>query len=261
MKSQSILTGLEFEDDDIKSFMREDVFVINIKQNAFEVGTDLSESAYVFELLEMAEKSAQAKIVFLYNSPGCFGEEAYDTFLRKIFKTEDNNSIHSINKIEDHTLRIRQVNILNHFIAMACSYKKILVMGLQGSVVTPFFGASLAADLRFASDDMEFSLAHLNYGLHPTGALPFLLPKHIGLSKSKDLLYRGGKISAREALSLNIVNKIFPKEKFFDLALQEISQIIKHDNSILCITKKLFHVKEDELMEYFEFETQKTVLK
>lgn len=255
------LTSLNFEDEDIKSYLQDEVLIINIKNNAFEVVTDLSESAYLFDVLDLAEESEEVKAVFIYNSPGRFGDEEYDIFLKKVFKVNEGNHNKSLGNIEDQSLRIRQINILNHFIARAGSFKKILVLGLQGSVVTPFFGASLAADLRFGSDDMAFSLAHLKYGLHPTGALPFLLPKHVGLGKAKYLLYHGGKIDAKEAQNLNLVNKIFKKETFLESSLKEISSLVKHDTEILTITKKLFHTDSEELQHYFEFETQKTVLK
>jgi len=255
------LTSFIFEDEDIKSYLENEILIVNIKKNAFEIGTDLAESAYLFEILDMAEKSPEVKAVFTYNNPGTFGDDEYEIFLKKIFKIENGNANKNFGDIEDQSLRIRQINILNHFINHSVNFKKILVMGLQGGVVTPFIGASLAADLRFASKDMQFSFAHLKYGLHPTGALPFLLPKHIGLSKSKYLLFRGGKINAQEALNMNLVNKVFDQENFLESSLNEIQDLIKHDNEILIITKKLFHINPEELQKYFEYETQRTVLK
>lgn len=254
------LDSFNFEDDDLKSYLYNNILIINIKRNAFEIVTDLSESAYLFEVLDIAEKSEEVKVVFVYNNPGCFGDEEYEIFLRKLFKIELQEDAH-FGHVEDQSLRIRQINILNHFISRSVSFKKLLIIGLQGSVVTPFFGASLAADLRFGTDDMAFSLAHLKYGLHPTGALPLLLPKHVGLSKAKYLLYRGGRVSASEALQLNVVNKLFPKNKFLESAITEIEEILQNDVTILNITKKLFHTNDEELLNYFEFETQRTVLK
>jgi enoyl-CoA hydratase/carnithine racemase len=253
--------SLKFEDDDFKSYLENEILVVYIKNNAFEIATDLSESAYLFEILDLAEKSTEVKAVFIYNSPGCFGDEEYEVFLKKIFRVNGDSPAKNFGEIEDQSRRIRQINILNHFIYQSVNFKKLLIMGLQGCVVTPFIGACLAADLRFATNDMQFSFAHLKYGLHPTGALPFLLPKYIGLSKSKYCLYHGGTINAREALDLNLVNKVFTPETFLESSIAEISDIIKYDSEILSITKKLFHINPEELQKYFEYETQKTVLK
>ena len=134
-------------------------------------------------------------------------------------------------------------------------------MGLQGSVVTPFFGASLAADLLFATEDMQFTLAHLKYGLHPTGALPYLLPKYIGVNKAKYYLYRGGHISSNEALSLGLINKVYSSNSFLNNCLSEIRSIITNDVEVLKITKKLININADEIIKYFEYESKNTVLR
>jgi len=254
-------TSLAFEDDDFKSYLENEILIVNIKSNAFEIVTDLSESAYLFDVLDLAEKSHDVKAVFIYNSPGCFGDEEYELFLRKILKIDDRKTGDNFAEIADPSRRLRQINILNHFIYQAISFKKLLIMGLQGCAVTPFIGACLAADLRFATENVQFSFAHLKYGLHPAGALPYLLPKYIGLSKSKYLLYHGGRINVQEALDMGLINNIFNQDNFLESCLMEIKDIVKYDSEVLTITKKLFHTDPEELQKYFEYETQKTILR
>ena len=98
---------------------------------------------------------------------------------------------------------------------------KIVIYALQGVVVTPFFGASLSSDFRFASEGMSFSLAHIKYGFPPTGGIAFFLPRYLGQTRTVELLIRGGDIGAADALEMGLINKIFAKERFEEDFIRE----------------------------------------
>lgn len=250
------LTSFVSENADLRSYPEGDFLIIEIKQNAFEIVTDLTESSHLFDLLALVNNDPEMKGVFLVNHPGCFSEAEYEAYLRKILKIKDEEEVDSLTTHDRKSIRKRQINILNHFILSAFKMQKLIVIGLQGCVVTPFMGASLAADLRFASEDMSFSLAHITFGLHPSGALPYLLPKYVGLSRAKDLLFRGGQIDAKEALKLGLVSEILPTENFPQACIQELKRMPPIDLHLIKITKQLMNIYAGELEHYFEFESK-----
>lgn len=250
------LASYTFEDADLKSYLQEDFLAIHIKQNAFEIVTDLSESSHLFDLLELVEGDEKVKGVFIFNTPGIFGEEEYDAFLRKVFGLKADDPFSKIAAYDKQGVRKRQINILNHFITSTLATSKLIVLGLQGCVVTPFFGASLAADLRFGSPDMGFCLAHVKYGLPPTGALPYFLPRFLGLNHAKDLLFRGGKISAQQALELRLINQIVPGGNFVQECLEILRGMTHADAKFIRITKQLTNTYARELENYLEFESR-----
>jgi enoyl-CoA hydratase/carnithine racemase len=250
------LTTYHFEDEDLKSYPEEEFLIIYLKQNAFEIVTDLSESSHLFDLLERVEKDAAMKGVFIYNHPGCYSEEEYEAYLKRILKIKESEEIDLFTAHHSQSIRKRQINILNQFILNAIKMQKLVIIGLQGCVVTPFFGASLGADLRFVSENMRFSLAHLSFGLHPTGALPYLLPKFIGINRAKDFLFRGGDISAEQALKLGLINQIYPRDTFLDNCLAELKKLQRIDHHLIKITKQLMNTYAGELERYFEFESK-----
>ena len=133
-------------------------------------------------------------------------------------------------------------------------YKKIVIFALNGCIVTPFFGASLAADFRFASEESGYCLAHFKYGLHPSGGLPFFLPRFVGQSKATEILFGGKNITAKDAFKLNIINKIFPVEDFENKCLEEATVLSKIDNSVVRLTKRLISSYHEELEKYFNIE-------
>ena len=153
-------------------------------------------------------------------------------------------------------MRLRQINILNHFILEITKLSKIVVMGLQGCVVTPFFGLSLAADLRLVSDNFMVLFSHIKYGLHPSGALPYFLPKYIGLNHTQELLYMGGSISAKKARELGLINQIFPEKDFHHLCLDAIEILSNRHPNLIRSTKQLLNINITDLEKYFEHESK-----
>ena len=250
------LTSFVSENADLKSYPEGDFLIIEIKQNAFEIVTDLTESSHLFDLLSLVDSDPTMKGVFIVNHPDCFSETEYEAYLRKVLKIKNEDEVDGLSALDRQGIRKRQINILNHFILSAFKMQKLIVIGLQGCVVTPFMGASLAADLRFASEDMSFSLAHITFGLHPSGALPYLLPKYIGLSRSKDLLFRGGRIDSKEALKLGLVSEILPTENFPQACIQELKRMPPIDLHLIKTTKQLMNIYAGELEHYFEFESK-----
>ena len=250
------LTTFTFEDEDLKSYREEEFLIIEIKQNAFQIVTDLSGSSHLFDLLDLTENHSDMKGVLLVNHPGCFGEAKYEDYLKKILRINAGEKMDLLAAHESQSIRKRQINILNQFILNSLRMQKLVIVGLQGDVVTPFMGGSLAADIRFGSQDMSFSLAHLTFGLHPSGALPYLLPRYLGISRAKDLLLRGGKIPAEGAMKLGLINQILPAENFLEACITEVKKMQRIDLRLIKITKQLMNIYSEELARYFEYEAR-----
>jgi enoyl-CoA hydratase/carnithine racemase len=252
----SIRDEFNVKTDEFQSYLKEDIAVIKIKCHVFDALTDLAESGKMISLIQLAERIPDVKALLLLNEPGCMDEEEYDKFLHRILdRGIDPYAPEETQGIIQRVDRIREINILNRTISHLVEFKKISVMGLQGNIVTPFFGASLSTDFRYASEDMSFSLAHLKYGLHPSGALPFFLPRYINHSKAIELLFTCEKISGQEALELGLVNRILPSADFENHCLQEIDKLCHLDTRVIHATKLLANFSRVELRNYFDIES------
>lgn len=204
----------------------------------------------------IAQQDKYEALLFL-NEPGCLGETDYFAFLDTIIghDTSYTNSVRAIGYSE-RIVRSRELNILDQFILDIVGFNKLTVSCLNGEIVTPFFGASLASDFRFASDDMCFSLAHTKYNLHPSGGLPFFLQNYVGQGKATELLLTGGKITAKEALELGLITHIFSKEHFDNQCIMKAKELCKIGKQVVKRTKRLTNVYADALKEYFDLEAK-----
>ncbi|KAA3609695.1 MAG: enoyl-CoA hydratase/isomerase family protein [Calditrichaeota bacterium] len=235
-----------YEDQDFKSYLDGNIGIIKLKCNAYEIVRDYSESEYLFSILENVITNPEICALLLFNDPGCLNEEEYNQ--KKEKERSDN--------IDNSIVRSRQINVLNNFIKHIIELNKPVVFGLRGIISTPFFGASLAADFRFADENMCFLLSHLKHAKHPSGALPFFLPKYVGQGKATEILFTSQKINSSEALTLSLINEIFSEEDFETRCILETKKLSGITPSILRATKRLLIGYEKELNDYFENESK-----
>lgn len=104
---------------------------------------------------------------------------------------------------------IRKMDEHNHTIARM---KKPVIASVQGLCLANGAGLSFACDLTVASEEARFGTTAINVGLICLGpAAP--LARMVGRKKVLEMVLTGDTISASEALSLGLVNRIVPKEQ------------------------------------------------
>lgn len=66
---------------------------------------------------------------------------------------------------------------------------------------------ALACDFIIASEWASFTWSYINRGIVPDGGGMYFLPRRVGLSKAKELIFTGRKVDADEALRLGIADR------------------------------------------------------
>ena len=92
---------------------------------------------------------------------------------------------------------------------------------------------SMACDLRIASTKAKFAQPEVGLGIIPGHGGTQRLPRIIGVTKAKELIYTGDIIDAAEALNLGFLNKVVEPENLIDEAKALAAKIIK--NSVIAV--------------------------
>ncbi|MCI4342946.1 MAG: enoyl-CoA hydratase-related protein [Thermoplasmata archaeon] len=85
-----------------------------------------------------------------------------------------------------------------------------VVAAINGLALGGGLELALSADLRVAGDSAKLGAPEVNYGLMPAYGGTQRLPRVVGLSKAKELIFTGAMIPATEALRIGLVNKTVP---------------------------------------------------
>jgi len=88
--------------------------------------------------------------------------------------------------------------------------KTPVIASINGLALGGGLELALSCDLRIAGESAKLGAPEVNYGLMPAYGGTQRLPRLIGASKAKELIFTGGMISAAEALRVGLVNKTVP---------------------------------------------------
>jgi enoyl-CoA hydratase/carnithine racemase len=234
--------------------IQENLAVLTIKSRAFEFISSLDDSQVMMDFIRDAEYDQSVKGLLMLNEPQCLGEQAYDRFIRSILKEDDTLESKDYPVFLQKNVRFKQINILNKFIRYLSGYHKLVIVGIDCTIVTPFMGPALVADMRLASPNVVFSLAHRKYGIHPSGAIPFFLAHYLGHSKAIELQL-SDRIGAEESFRLGLVNQILPADNFRQNCIRYIQPYLDNYRSTLSMTKRLNNFNFRWLQEYLDHES------
>jgi len=246
---------IEFENDSFKGWRDESIAIVKIKCNAFYSLIDIDSSRQVLNWFDLVSEQEDVNVILFLNEKGCLGNTAYEVFVTELTgKDLGKSAIDPLSENDLMQIRSKEINILNSFIRATVNYRKLVVFGLHGTIVTPFFGTSLASNFRFASDDLVISFAHVKYGIHASGALPFFLPKYLGTGKATEYIFEGGEVSAQEAVQMGLVNKIISSQNFDVDCIHEAKKLSSMGGTYIRWTKHLLVRDKEELINYLHEE-------
>lgn len=225
--------------------------ILRIKEDSFKDLIVIEENSKIYEWIDNVNKMKEVKTILIIADEDAFSEKNYHNYLLEIFDKKFNGPNLSMDESKIETSqRAIEINALSNFARHFIKSNKLIISCLSGEVVTPFFGLSLFTDIRFGSEFMVFSLSHVKYGMHPSGLLPFILKKHIGLGRAMKYLISSDKIDAAEALDLGLLSKVFSHANFEKQCIEEAKRISLNSQNVIKSTKELLYNFDKELEDY-----------
>lgn len=106
----------------------------------------------------------------------------------------------------------------HRFYCMIENFEKPVIAAISGVAVGGGCELAMVCDLRIASETAQFGVPEVKIGVIPAAGGTQRLPRLIGVTKAKELLYTGDFIDAGEALRLNLVNRVVSVDSLMDEA-------------------------------------------
>jgi len=118
-----------------------------------------------------------------------------------------------------HTDMVRASGELQASMTAVARIPKPVVAAITGYALGGGCELALAADVRFAAADATVGQPEVLLGLIPGMGGSQRLPRLIGPSKAKDLIFTGRFVKADEALAIGMVDRVVPADEVYDAAL------------------------------------------
>jgi enoyl-CoA hydratase len=112
-----------------------------------------------------------------------------------------------------------------------------VIIAIQGYAMGGAVEIALACDIRIAAESAVFGQPEINIGVLPGWGGSQRLPRVVGLSKAKELIYTGRKIDAKEALSIGLVDLVVPDDMLRPAAMGIAENIIEKPRVALATAK------------------------
>ena len=117
--------------------------------------------------------------------------------------------------------------------------QKPSIAAVNGYAMGLGLGIALSCDIRFSSENANFSETFIMRGLIPADGSCWQLPRMIGLSNTFMMQYTGDKIDPEAALRMGLISRICPHEKLMEETVEFAKRIANSPTYSMGVIKHL----------------------
>ena len=112
-------------------------------------------------------------------------------------------------KLSEEENRVKMLEFYHSFLSLT-ELEIPVIAAINGHAMGAGCCLALAADIRIAAKEAKLGFNFVSLGLHPGMGATYFLPRLVGSSLAAELLYTGSIISTDAALSMKLVNQVYP---------------------------------------------------
>lgn len=122
---------------------------------------------------------------------------------------------------------------------------KPVIAKLQGYVFGVGLELALACDFRIAADDMQMALPEATIGMIPGSGGTQRLARLVGVGRAKDIIMRGRRVRADEALAIGLVTEVVTADRLDATVASLIGELSRHAPLSLAMSKRVLNTVYD----------------
>ncbi|MGL4947006.1 MAG: enoyl-CoA hydratase-related protein [Cetobacterium sp.] len=118
------------------------------------------------------------------------------------------------------------------------SINKPVIAVINGFALGGGCELAMACDIRISSQKAKFGQPEVGLGVIPGSGGTQRLPRLVGVSKAKELIYTGAIIDAEEAYRIGLVNKVVEHDKLWEVAYEMAQTIASNSKEAVRYSKE-----------------------
>ncbi|KQP08837.1 enoyl-CoA hydratase/isomerase family protein [Pseudorhodoferax sp. Leaf265] len=130
---------------------------------------------------------------------------------------------------------------VHHTQALLHTMPKPVIAAVNGAASGLGADTALACDFIIASEWASFTWSYIHRGIIPDGGGMYFLPRRVGLSKAKELIFTGRAVKVDEAVALGIVDRKTSGETLVADAQAWAAELGKGSATALALTKTILN--------------------
>ncbi len=127
----------------------------------------------------------------------------------------------------DHLTAIERTSELTASFDAVARIPKPVIAAVTGYALGGGLELALCADLRVVGDNAKLGLPEILLGIIPGAGGTQRLPRLIGPSRAKEMIFTGRFVGAEEALSIGLVDRVVAPDDVYDEALKLAQQLAR----------------------------------
>ena len=115
-----------------------------------------------------------------------------------------------------------------------------LIVAVNGPAVGFGFSLALMGDIILAARSAFFQLTFSRLGLVPDGGAPWLLPRIIGMARTRELIILAERLHSEKALEWGLINQVGDDGKLSDDAVAMASELTHRPTTTLSLIRRAY---------------------
>jgi 2-(1,2-epoxy-1,2-dihydrophenyl)acetyl-CoA isomerase len=137
----------------------------------------------------------------------------------------------------------------HRLVPLVCAVQTPVVCAVRGWAAGIGFQLALAADFTIAADDATFWEPFVDRGFTPDSGATWLLPRRVGVTRARELLLLGRKLSGADAAAWGAIHRAVPADQLAG-EVDAVAEQLAHGPTVaLGLTKWLLHQGDQRALE------------
>ncbi len=130
---------------------------------------------------------------------------------------------------------------VHHVQSLLHGMPKPVVAAVNGAASGLGADTAMACDFVMAADVASFTWSYIHRGIVADGGGMYFLPRRVGLSKAKELIFTGRKVDAAEALALGIADRVTTSDALLASAQSWARELSQGSATALALSKTILN--------------------